>query len=71
MAKIQVVVCDRCDKRSNGTEVSQWIAQRGKRRYTGDLCEACWNELINSFKPVMNAARRHEIVATPIDEIGK
>lgn len=71
MAKIQVVVCDRCNKRSNGVEVVQWIGQRGKRRYTGDLCDPCWEELLGSFKPVMNTARRHEIVATSIDEIGK
>lgn len=71
MAKIQVVVCDRCGKRSNGIEVSQWVAQRGKKRYTGDLCDPCWDELLGAFKPTMSAARRHEIVATPIEEIGK
>lgn len=71
MAKIQVVVCDRCNKRSNGAEVGQWIAQRGKRRYSGDLCDPCWDELLGSFKPTMNTARRHEIVATSIDDIGK
>jgi len=69
MAKIQVVICDRCQRRSNGIEINQWVSQRGKKRYTGDLCDDCWHELVASFKPELNTSRRHTIVATPLSDI--
>ena len=67
MARIQVVVCDRCKVKDEATRITPWTARRGQRRYQGDLCDRCWDELINLFHPSSLARSRHQIEETPLE----
>lgn len=68
VVKYQIVACDKC-----GTEdqVTTWVARRGSRKYPGDLCEACFNDLLKIFQPSTTPRGRHEIVVTRIEDIKK
>jgi hypothetical protein len=69
--KIQVTACDRCGKRDNGVAVDSWSCRRGTRRYAGDLCEECWNELVTIYQPSTLHKGRHQIVVSDPESIPK
>lgn len=68
VVKYQITACDRCGTEEN---VSTWVARRGNRKFPGDLCEECWNDLLKIFQPSAGNRGRHEIVITHIDDIPK
>lgn len=69
--KYQITGCDKCGVREDKKPVKSWSARRGTTRYSGDLCERCWGELVEEFglSPLTNS--RHKIVITDIDDIPK
>lgn len=69
MARIQVVQCDRCKVRDDGALITAWSGRRGARKYQGDLCERCWNELVEMFQPSGQGKSRHAIEETPLELI--
>jgi len=69
--KIQITACDRCGKRDNGVAVEPWSARMGSVRYTGDLCDPCWKELLSIFQPSTLNKGRHQIVVMDPDKIPK
>jgi len=66
VVKYQITACDKC-----GTEddVTTWVARRGNKKYPGDLCKPCFQELLQTFQPSNTRRGRHEIVITHIDDI--
>ena len=69
--KLQISACDRCGTRENGVKVHAWSARKASQRYTGDLCDKCWKELLDIFKPSTLSKGRHQIVVHNIDDIPK
>lgn len=69
--RLQIVACDRCGVREEKKAVKPWTARRGTSRYTGELCEKCWAELVDTFHPSPMAKSRHQIVITSVEDIPK
>lgn len=67
--KLQIIACDRCGLREDKGAISPWTARRGNVRYTGDLCQPCWDDLLATFKPSNLPKGRHKMQATRIEDI--
>jgi len=64
VARVQTIVCDRCSAKDDSTHVIPWTGRRGNQRVQGDLCQKCWDELIQIFRPAPTGKGRHQIVLT-------
>ena len=69
--RLQIVACDKCGVREEKKTVKAWTARRGTTRYSGELCEKCWTDLLDTFHPSSLAKSRHQIVITNVDDIPK
>lgn len=69
--KLQVIACDKCGSREDKKDISEWTARRGSTRYTGDLCDKCFQQLLKDYGPQPMSRSRHTIEATDINKIPK
>ena len=69
--KLQITACDRCGVREEKKAVKPYTARRGTVRYSGDLCEKCWKDLLDTFNLNALSRSRHNIIAVNIDDIPK
>lgn len=68
MARIQTIVCDRCGVKEGAVP---WSGHYGTGKVHGDLCRACWDELVELFRPSAQARGRHQIVVVDPKDIKK
>lgn len=71
MARVSIVVCDRCSLRNDDGRVATWTVRRGTQRYTGDLCDKCFDEMLRIYRPSALAKARHQIHVIDPDKIPK
>lgn len=71
MVKLQIAACDKCGAREEKVRITAWSSRRGSTRYTGDLCDKCWDNLVRTFNPSTLSKSRHQIVVTEVTEIPK
>lgn len=69
--RFQIIGCDKCGVREDKKPVKTWTARRGTTRYTGDLCDKCWDLLVKEFSVSNMTSSRHQIIITDIDDIPK
>lgn len=69
--RLQIVACDKCGVREEKKTVKPWTARRGSTRYQGDLCEKCFQELVDTFHLSSLARSRHQITVVDINDIPK
>jgi len=69
--KLQIVACDKCGSKEDKKKISEWTARRGSTRYTGDLCDKCFQQLLKEYQPQPTSRSRHTVTATDINKIPK
>lgn len=67
--KITSVACDQCKVSEEKKPVTQYSLRRGSRRWTGDLCDKCFDKLLKEFNPSNLPRGKHQIVETKIEDI--
>ena len=69
--KVTSLACDKCGAHEDSRPVKEWSARRGTTHYLGELCEDCFTELINLFRPSTKGGGRHIIEETKLTDIQK
>lgn len=67
--KLQIIACDKCGTREEKKPVGEWSIRRGSTRYTGDICDKCFKDFLNEYKPSPLSKGRHVVEATKIEDI--
>tara|TARA_X000001036_G_scaffold208736_1_gene196270 strand:+ start:3285 stop:3500 length:216 start_codon:yes stop_codon:yes gene_type:complete len=69
--KIVSVACDGCGTADGKRTVTQYSLRRGTRRWTGELCDKCFDKLIKEWNPSDLPRGHHQIVETKMEDIVK
>lgn len=69
--KISVTACDKCHVRSEKKPVAEWSLRRGATRWSGELCDKCFQEILKTYQPSSMSRARHVINETKINDIPK
>ena len=67
--KLQIVACDKCGSKEDKKVIEEWTARRGSTRYSGDLCDKCFQQLLKDYGLQPLSRGRHSIEATDINKI--
>ena len=67
--KLVTLACDKCGTPDEKGRVTTWTARRGSRRYSGELCDKCFEKLVKDFKPTTHGTRTHVIEETKMKDI--
>ncbi len=71
MAKITSLACDKCGVHEDDIPIKEWSARRGSTHYLGELCDDCFQKLLQQFRPHTRGGGRHVIAETKLEDIQK
>ena len=69
--KITSIACDKCGITEAKRPVTQSSMRRGTRRWTGELCDKCFDKLLKEWDPSDLPRGHHQIVETKMEDIVK
>lgn len=69
--RITSIACDKCGIAETKRPVTQYSMRRGTRRWTGELCDKCFDRLLKEWDPSDLPRGQHRIVETKMEDIVK
>jgi hypothetical protein len=69
--KVTSIACDGCGAHEDTKPIKTWSARRGSTHYRGELCDDCFEAMLDTYRPESKHGNRHAIVETKLKDIQK